>query len=68
MAKRGRLRSDLGYLIVPHKQCFLTEGVDEDHSRVSVVAVGWGARLGELVLGRQGGDGVSWDGSPGGLS
>lgn len=51
---RARLQpSDLGHLVAPQEQGLLAEGVDEDHPRVPVVAVGWGAGLRELVLGRQ---------------
>lgn len=45
MAKRRLLHLDLGNLVVSHEQCFLAEGVHEDHPSVSIVAIGWGAGL-----------------------
>lgn len=36
-----------------HEQRFLTEGVHQDHPAVAVVAVGRGARLGQVVLGEK---------------
>lgn len=38
---------------MPYKKRLLTEGVDEDHAAVAVVAVGGGARLREVVLGER---------------
>lgn len=43
--RAGLLQSDLRHLVASHKQGLLAEGVDEDHPRVPVVAVGWGAGL-----------------------
>lgn len=40
-------------LLVSHEQRFLTERVHQDHPAVAVVAVGWGARLGQVVLGEK---------------
>lgn len=54
MAKRRLLQLDLRHLVASYKQCFLTEGVHQDHPGVTVVAIGRGAGLGELVLGREG--------------
>lgn len=42
------------HLVTSYKECFLTEGVHEDHASVSVVAVGWRAGLRQVVLGERG--------------